>query len=112
MTHDDMNKESKSSEGNLTAEQAQKLKTFQGGPQDPAGSRELSFGEKRVGISFNPSKLPEVDEVKRKHAFLINYMKSIQDDATNPEVKRLCAESMTQLETACMFAVKALTYSY
>lgn len=104
--NDDMQK-SQPEQGNKELAAEMKADYAERGPQ-----RELTFGEKRVGLTFNPSKLPQVDEVKRTAAFLIDYFKEFQDKATNPEIKRALAEAMTNIETGCMFAVKGLTYPY
>lgn len=37
-------------------------------PPQTTTPRELTFGEKLVGVSFNPSKLPQVDAVKARMA--------------------------------------------
>jgi hypothetical protein len=50
----------------------------------PAEGRELSYGEKAVGLGFNPG--------------------------ANPEVKRMASVAITELQTAQMWAVKAITW--
>ena len=70
-------------------------------------TRELTFGEKAVGVSFNPSKMPEVDEVKKNFAALIDTLE------TYPNGTRLEAMLKTEAELACvrasMAVVKLLT---
>ena len=39
--------------------------------------RELTFGEKAVGVSFNPSFMKEVDEVKSLFAKAIDVMEAV-----------------------------------
>jgi hypothetical protein len=39
--------------------------------------RPLTKGEKRVGLSFNPSKLPEVDKIKRMGADMIDFFEEL-----------------------------------
>ena len=68
-----------------------------------------SKGEYRVGIDFNPSALPGVDHFKKGAAALIDFMEDVAGKSDNPEVKRLCALSQTELESAAMWGVKALT---
>lgn len=75
-----------------------------------------TLGEYRVGISFNPSKDPAVDEIKRAAADLIDLIDridTIDDDDSevlhDSEVLRLKALAMTHVEDAAMWAVKACT---
>jgi hypothetical protein len=75
--------------------------------------RELTYGEKAVGVRFNPSGQSTVDEVKSKFANLIDTMNDFRNDK-NPslsgEAKRHASVSITEMESACMRAVKALTF--
>ena len=70
---------------------------------------EQTFGEKRVRASFNPSRESAVDLLKGRTADLIDQMKRMQDGSEDPEVKRQCAQAMTEYESACHLAVKAAT---
>lgn len=45
--------------------------------------RDLTFGEKAVGVSFNPSKLPEVDKAKSLAAALIDTMEASHNHVTD-----------------------------
>jgi hypothetical protein len=65
-------------------------------------------GEYRVGISFNPSQNPEVDEIKSQAAKLIDLIEKT-DDKGEGEIKRLKALAMTAIEDGAMWAVKAAT---
>lgn len=69
----------------------------------------MTPGEHRAGVDFNPSKNPEVDEIKRLTANLIDLCQAQTEAAENPEVKRLWALAMTHYEDAAMWAVKAAT---
>jgi hypothetical protein len=72
--------------------------------------RELSFGEKAVGLTFNPSSSHEVDKCKREFAAVIdrmNYLRNLSEDA---EVKRMASVAITEAQTAQMWAVKAITW--
>jgi len=71
--------------------------------------RELTIGEKRVRIEFNPSNQDNVFRVKTKIAELINEAEAIKATVTDPEAKRLAALASTDLENAAMWLVKALT---
>lgn len=37
-------------------------------------NRELTFGEKAVGLTFNPSNNPKVDEIKALYAKIIDFL--------------------------------------
>lgn len=69
-----------------------------------------SYGAKAVGYTFNPSQLIAVQVIKRGAGNLINELDQTRTDATDPEVKRMCALSITHLQEASMWAVKALTW--
>jgi hypothetical protein len=67
-----------------------------------------TLGEYRVGIDFNPSASLEVTAIKRQAASLIDFINDIADHADG-EIRRLKAMAMTDIETAAMHAVKAVT---
>lgn len=67
-----------------------------------------SFGSYRVGVSFNPSSNPEVDQVKQATAHLIDNLEAFKASAF-PEAARCAALAQTAYEEACMWAVKAIT---
>ena len=67
----------------------------------------MTTGEYRVGITFNPSRDPLVDEIKRAAADFIDLVESISSQVE--EAARLKALSMTAIEDAAMWAVKAAT---
>ncbi|TIV36364.1 MAG: hypothetical protein E5V91_22830 [Mesorhizobium sp.] len=65
-------------------------------------------GEYRVGISFNPSSNPHVDAIKRQAADWIDVLAPIAADRDHPGAR--CASiAMTEIESAAMWAVKAVT---
>jgi len=75
---------------------------------------ELTFGQKRVRASFNPSKDSLVDQIKAKTAELIDLCsdasrKANQDTHRTGEEGRLWALAMSEYENAAMWAVKAAT---
>lgn len=72
--------------------------------------RELSFGEKAVGLTFNPSNLLCVQNLKQLYANIIDDLNQTRTDATDPEVKRLCSVAITEAQGAQMWAVKAVTF--
>lgn len=77
----------------------------------PAGKNNLTFGEKAVGLTFNPSADPIVDELKREYAKIIDlcHMKRGQLMAGS-DAHRLWAIAITQAQDAQMWAVKAATW--
>lgn len=69
-------------------------------------------GEYRVGITFNPSHMSVVDDIKRRAADLIDLIESIPSDRESEcgnEVGRLKALAQTAIEDGAMWAVKAAT---
>lgn len=77
--------------------------------------RDLTFGEKRVRVSFNPSKDSKIDELKQKMAEEIDNLQSakITDSGSfsHPEKLRLISLAQTALEEASSWGVKALTFN-
>lgn len=73
-----------------------------------------SFGERAVGLSFNPSSNPKVDELKKAAAAFIdlcNDMRTATDDAKpDADVARMASVAITEAQTAQMWAVKAATW--
>jgi len=64
----------------------------------------MSFGEDRVRISFNPSSDPQVEQVKRSAADLIDLCEDFK--SLDP---RCAALAQTAFEEGAMWAVKAAT---
>ncbi len=71
--------------------------------------RELTFGEKSVGLTFNPSGDPKVTNIKVLSAQLIDLLNEIRWEQRN-EQARLCSVAITEIQTAQMWAVKAVTW--
>jgi hypothetical protein len=68
---------------------------------------QLTKGQFRVGISFNPSSDPNVDAIKTAAAALIDLIDALpQQDAEQARLKSL---AQTHIEDAAMWAVKAAT---
>lgn len=68
----------------------------------------MTEGEHRVGVSFNPSASLDVDEIKRRVAIMIDDLNVIASNRAHPGAR--CASiAMTELESAAMWAVKAVT---
>lgn len=78
-----------------------------------AEKKELTFGQKAVGVRFNPSGMSEVDKCKQGFADLIDQLNDFRNDknpSVSSEAKRHASIAITELESAQMRAVKALTW--
>lgn len=71
---------------------------------------DLTFGERAVGLSFNPSGDENVLEMKRRSAALIDNVNALREDSTDGEVKRMCSVAITKLQEAQMWVTKAQTW--
>lgn len=79
---------------------------------------ELSFGQKAVGLTFNPSNNEDVQELKELYAKIIDkhdaILKNIMADSDEPEVKgeriRLHKIAITEAQGTQMWSVKAVTW--
>jgi hypothetical protein len=74
-------------------------------------TRDLSFGEKAVGLSFNPSQHPLVADIKQKSAELIDLLNNARNDTQDGEEKRMYSVAITEAQTAQMWGVKAATWN-
>lgn len=68
---------------------------------------EQTLGQKRVKAEFNPSKTDNVDLIKNKSAELIDLLETMITDESTSEKIRLIRIAQTDIETACMYGVKA-----
>lgn len=71
---------------------------------------ELTFGQRAVGLTFNPSGDDAVAKCKQTFANIIDQMHDLREATDSPEVKRMASISITEAQTAQMWAVKALTW--
>lgn len=71
---------------------------------------ELTFGQKAVGLTFNPSGDDMVTGIKQNYASIIDVMNELRSLSESPEQKRLASVAITEAQTAQMWAVKALTW--
>lgn len=67
-----------------------------------------TYGTKLVGLGFNPSGKFSIDIVKKQSAALIDYLNNHKLMAENAEAKRSFSIAITDIEKACMMAVKGL----
>lgn len=73
-------------------------------------TQELSFGQKAVGLTFNPSGKPEVIAIKQKLSDYIDFLNDLRAAAADGEVKRQYSVAITEAQTSQMWAVKAATW--
>lgn len=75
-------------------------------------NREMTFGEKACGVSFNPGGRKDVDEIKRAYADLVDLLNAHRMDSTSQEAQRMLSIAITETQTAQMWAVKAVTWGF
>lgn len=73
-------------------------------------TREMTFGEKAVGLTFNPSNDDAVAQCKAEFARVIDRMNDLRNSTDNAEIKRMASVAITEAQTAQMWAVKAITW--
>ena len=73
--------------------------------------RELSYGEKAVGLTFNPSGDAGVIVLKQAFAKIIDFCNDARAHAKGADADRLWSIAITQAQTAQMWAVKAQTWA-
>ena len=67
-------------------------------------TRTPTLGEKRVQRNFNPSANIDVEDIKMAYAALIDFIELNKNYKNGREI----SIAQTELETSCMYAVKAL----
>jgi hypothetical protein len=72
---------------------------------------DLTYGQKAVGLMFNPSGDDAVARCKKLFADTIDQMVDLRANAGHsPEQARLASIAITEAQSAQMWAVKALTW--
>ena len=74
--------------------------------------RQLTFGEKVCGVSFNPSNNPHVDTIKKAFAAIVDDLEFLRGTTDNAEIKRMLSVAITEAQTSQMWAVKAVTWKF
>jgi hypothetical protein len=69
-----------------------------------------TFGQKAVGLAFNPSGDDAVAKCKQIFADAIDQMNELRTTTQSPEVVRMACVAITEAQTAQMWAVKAITW--
>jgi hypothetical protein len=80
------------------------------GPLQPTETRLFTFGEKAVGLNFNPSGNPEVQELKELYARIIDIHNDALKGETDGEKIRLRKIAITEAQGDQMWGVKAATW--
>jgi hypothetical protein len=70
----------------------------------------LTFGQKAVGLSFNPSGDETVHKLKQLYAEIIDLCDEKRKEAPSQESKRLWSIAITEAQAAQMWGVKAQTW--
>lgn len=73
---------------------------------------ELTFGEKAVGLTFNPSGDSVIASIKSDFAKIIDGLHRLREAETNSEKKRMLSIAITEAQTSQMWAVKAVTWQF
>jgi hypothetical protein len=76
---------------------------------------ELTYGQKAVGLTFNPSGDPMVTRLKELYAEIIDILNGVRSDIhtghpARHEKVRLFSVAITEAQAAQMWAVKAQTW--
>lgn len=74
-------------------------------------ARALTFGERAVGLTFNPSQNPQVKAIKEHYAATIDLLNTMRNETSDKEVARMLSVAITESQTAQMWAVKAVTWN-
>ena len=72
-------------------------------------TRALTFGEKAVGLTFNPSNDENVQKIKEKYADIIDLIDGLRG-GNRDEKSRLLSVAITEAQAAQMWAVKGITW--
>lgn len=78
--------------------------------QTPGSGHMPTYGMQAVSMDYRPSGNPQVDDIKEDFADVIDELNDIRNETRDPEVVRMLTISITNAQTACMWAVKALTW--
>ena len=74
---------------------------------------ELTYGQKAVGITFNPGGMPEVNRIKKLSAALIDELyKQRSDNSDNGETSAQFTLAIRKIQEGQMWGVKATTWQY
>jgi hypothetical protein len=69
----------------------------------------MTYGERAVGLSFNPSGDPDVERIKKLYAEVIDFCNDARASSSG-EKARLFSVAITDAQAAQMWVVKAITW--
>jgi hypothetical protein len=72
----------------------------------------MTYGEKAVGLTFNPGNDPTVDQIKKLYAQIIDICNDARTEAGQGDKGRLLSVAITEAQGAQMWAVKGITYKF
>lgn len=76
-------------------------------------TKELTYGEKAVGITFNPGGMPQVNTIKGLSAILIDELDSQRKSMSgNGEIVAQYTLAIRKIQEGQMWGVKAATWQY
>ena len=97
--------------GIFTAGEPTEIRETQGDTNAP--QRQLTFGEKLVGLNFNPSNDDKVSKAKKLCADLADLLYEDQQNSETSELKKiLLPATYAEILNAQMNVVKVLTLKY
>ncbi len=71
-----------------------------------------NYGQKAVGLTFNPSGDQDVQKVKELYAEVINLLDGLRSKEGGPSERgRIFSVAITEAQTAQMWAVKGITFT-
>ena len=73
--------------------------------------KELTYGERAIGLTFNPSGDEKVQKVKELYAEIIDLLNDIRGEDRSDKA-RLLSIAITEAQGAQMWAVKGITYQF
>ena len=80
--------------------------------EEKTTEQELTFGQQIIGVSFNPSSMPEVDTTKMMCAGLIDALaNSFDNQQIAPMHGKIVDAAIIKIVEAQIMVVKALTFN-
>jgi hypothetical protein len=86
------------------------LPCYQNRSREETKEKEMTYGQKAVGLTFNPSNNDDVTHCKQEFANCIDRINWLRISTDSSEIKRMASIAITEAQTAQMWAVKALTW--
>ena len=72
---------------------------------------QLTFGQRACGVSFNPGGNPTVSQIKADFAEIVDKLHGVRQVCNDGEKARMLSIAITELQSAQMWAVKAVTWN-